>query len=129
MELILIFIFMVLSLPLFAQSIPCQDKLLLYNRTSGAHLLTKNEWNDGGKDALDSDSALSAFRTLIINKLMCLESEITVKIAPACQTFLVDIPQSTTCYLFTSLGYFFISKDMGRNVNFVFSKDKRFPEH
>lgn len=117
-----------LSMGSFAQGLSCMDKLLPSGRFSGAHLLAKTEWNDPGKEALDQESALTAFHALINNKLLCSHNEVTIKIHPTCQTFQPDIPKSTVCYLFTNIGYFFISRDMGRNVNFTFSRDKRFQE-
>ncbi len=113
------------SVSSFAQGMTCLNKLLPYSRYSGLHQLTKEEWSNG-KEGLDEESAKGAFNALVGGKLMCKSGEVSIKIQPDCKLLLSDIPQSNVCYLHTNLGYFFISKDSGSTVNFIFSKDKRF---
>jgi hypothetical protein len=110
-----------------AQGMTCLNKLLPYSRYSGLHQLTKEEWSNG-RDVLDEESAKNAFTALVGGKLMCKSGEIQIKIQPDCKLLHADIPQSNVCYLYTNLGYFFITKDSGSTVNFIFSKDKRFSE-
>ncbi len=111
----------------FAQEITCIDKLLPFNRYSGSHLLTKEEWNDN-KDTLDAESAQAALRSLVGSKLLCRQDEVLLRIAPVCHLTIADVAQSNVCFVYTNLGYFFISKDNGKNTNFIFSKDKRYNE-
>ena len=115
------------SLQAFAQELTCLDKLLPYNRHSGLHLLTKDEWHDG-KDVLDAEGVTKAITFLTNSKLLCKSGEVTIKIAPVCGLTVADIPQSNTCFAFTNVGYFTVTRDNGRNLNFVFNKDKRFSE-
>lgn len=116
-----------LSASAFAQELTCLDKLLPFNRYSGSHLLTKEEWTDN-KDVLDSASAEAALKSLVGSKLLCKQTEVVVKVNPVCHTIISDIMQSNTCFIFTNVGYFSITKDNGKNINFVFNKDKRFSE-
>ena len=109
----------------FAQELTCLDKLLPYSRFSGLHHLSREEWNDG-KDYLDTDNSRLALNSLVGGKLFCRTGEVLIKISPVCQTLLPDLPQSNVCYIHTNLGYFVLSRDSGRNVNFIFSKDRRF---
>lgn len=126
-KLILAAVLVLSSASTFAQEMTCLNKLLPYSRYSGLHQLSKEEWTNG-KDGLDEESAKSAFTALVGGKLMCKTGEIQIKIQPDCKPLLADIPQSNICYLHTNLGYFFISKDSGNTVNFIFSKDKRFSD-
>lgn len=116
-----------LGLSVEAQSLTCLNKLLPYNKHSGLHQLTRDEWNDE-KEQLDAEGARSALTFLVNSRLLCKSGEVVIKIAPHCGVLLPDIPQSQSCFIFTNLGYFIVSKDNGRNVNFIFSKDKRFSE-
>ena len=108
-----------------AEDLTCIDKLLPFSRHSGLHQMTKDDWSDS-RDILDSETASLALHALVERKLLCKKGEVEVKLQPSCQTFHADIPQSNVCYLFTNLGYFILSKDSGKNINFIFSKDKRF---
>lgn len=117
-----------LSLSVFAQEMTCLDKLLPYNKHSGLHLVTRDEWNDG-KEFLDAEGTKSALSYLTNSKLLCKSGEVVIKVSPVCSPVLPDITQSNTCFVFTNLGYFIASRDNGRNVNFIFSKDKRFSSH
>lgn len=119
--------FVFCSVSAFAQELTCLDKLLPFNRYSGSHLLTKEEWTDN-KDTLDAESAQAALRSLVGSKLLCKQDEVLVRIAPVCHTVVADITQSNACFVYTNVGYFFITKDSGKNTNFVFSKDKRYSE-
>lgn len=112
----------------YSQSLTCLDKLLPYNKHSGLHQVTRDEWNDG-KEGLDNESAKNALVFLTNSRLLCRADEVVIKVAPSCSQLLADLPQSQTCFAFTNLGYFVISKDNGRNINFIFSKDKRFSEN
>jgi hypothetical protein len=123
----LIAIISLFSFSAFAQELTCLNKLLQYSRHSGLHQLSKEEWSDG-KDYLDAEGARSAFKSLTGGKLMCKTGEVEIKIEPVCQQIIADLSASNICYLFSTLGYFIISKDNGSNVNFIFSKDKRFTE-
>ncbi|HXH73762.1 MAG TPA: hypothetical protein VNJ08_02285 [Bacteriovoracaceae bacterium] len=116
-----------LSIPAFAQDLTCLNKLLGFNRFTGHHHLPKEEWNDG-RDMLNPENTMIALEALVRFKLMCKEGEMTVKVGAVCSQVLADIPQSNVCYVHTNLGYFVMSRDGGRNVNFIFSKDKRFAD-
>jgi hypothetical protein len=119
--------FTVFSFHLFAQEMTCLEKLLPNNRHSGVHQVSREEWADD-KEILDVESAKAALNFLTQSKLLCRSHEITVKVGPTCSQISADLTQSQACFAFTNLGYFFISRDMGRNTNFIFSKDKRFAE-
>jgi hypothetical protein len=128
MKKIIISLFLIaFSASVLAQELTCIDKLLPYNRHSGLHQITKDEWNDG-KETLDAENALTALTFLTNSKLFCKSHEVTIKVFPVCSTITTDIAQSNTCFIFTNLGYFVASRDGGRNVNFIFSKDKTFAD-
>ena len=110
-----------------AQEMTCLDKLLPFNRHSGLHQITNDEWSDG-KETLDSESAANALRFLTNSKLLCKTNEVTIKVQPICTATVADLPQSNICFTFTNVGYFVISRDNVRNINFIFSKDKRFQD-
>lgn len=109
----------------YAQTMSCLDKLLPYNKHSGLHQITRDEWNDG-KEVFDNESAKNALLFLTNSRLLCRADEVIIKVTPSCSLLIADLPQSQTCFAFTNLGYFVISRDNGRNINFIFSKDKRF---
>lgn len=111
----------------FAQELTCLDKLLPFNRHSGLHQINRDEWTDG-KEVMDSDSAKNAMNFLVNSKLLCKPIEVVIKIAPICAPVIADLMQSNTCFIFTNVGYFIVSRDGGRNSNFIFSKDKRFAD-
>lgn len=115
------------SLSTFATEITCIDKLMPYNRYSGLHQVTREELNDG-KDNLDSETARTALAYLINSKLLCKSNEVAIKVYPVCTPVIGDIVQSNTCFVFTNLGYFILSRDGGRNVNFIFAKDKKYTD-
>src|SRR3989344_6494658 len=119
------FIVFTLNLSAFAQEMTCLDKLLPYNKHSGLHLITRDEWNDG-KEMLDSEGAKNVLAYLTNSRLLCKGHEVVIKVSPVCTPILPDLTQSNTCFIFTNLGYFIATRDNGRNVNFIFSKDKRF---
>jgi hypothetical protein len=121
-----IFIFC-LSLSSFAQELTCLDKLLPFNRHSGLHQVLRDEWSDG-KEALDAEGAESVLKFLTNSKLLCRTGEVVIKLAATCSQTVADLPQSNTCFIFTNLGYFVLSRDNVRNVNFIFSRDKRFSD-
>jgi len=110
-----------------AQELTCLDKLLPFNRHSGLHQVTNDEWSDG-KETLDSESAANAIKFLTNSKLLCKTNEVTIKVQPICTATIADLPQSNTCFTFTNIGYFVISRDNVRNINFIFSRDKRFQD-
>lgn len=112
---------------IFAQEMTCLDKLLPFNRHSGLHQVTNDEWSDG-KEILDSESAANALKFLTNSKLLCKTNEVTIKVQPICTATVADLPQSNICFTFTNVGYFVISRDNVRNINFIFSKDKRFQD-
>lgn len=116
-----------LSFSSFARELTCIDKLLPFNRNSGLHQVTKDEWN-GTKEVLDTESAKEALNFLVNSKLLCKTGEVQIKVFPVCNLLTADIPQSNTCFAFSNLGYFVISKDNGKNINFIFSRDKKFSE-
>lgn len=122
-----LFILALLSLSAFAQEMTCQDKLLPSNRFSGVHLVSREEWNDG-KDLFDAEGAKNAWNFLINSKLLCKRNEVVIKVQPVCTTIMADLPQSQTCFLYTNLGYFVISRDNSKNTSFIFSKDRRFSD-
>ena len=111
----------------FAQQITCLDKLLPYNRYSGLHQLTKDEWTDG-KNTIDPETTKTVVTFLTNSKLLCRQGEVVIKVFPVCSQAMADMPQSNTCFVYTNLGYFIVSRDNGTNVNFIFSKDRRFSE-
>lgn len=121
---LLVLLFTTLS---FAQELTCMDKLLPYNRHSGLHQVTKDEWTDG-KNTLDPEIVRTAVTFLTNSKLLCRQGEVVIRVHPVCNQAIADIPQSNTCFVFTNLGYFVVSRDNGTNVNFIFSKDRRFSE-
>ena len=121
------FIVFTLNLTALAQEMTCLDKLLPYNKHSGLHLITRDEWNDG-KEMLDSEGAKNVLAYLTNSRLLCKGHEVVIKVSPVCTPILPDLTQSNTCFIFTNLGYFIATRDNGRNVNFIFSKDKRFAE-
>lgn len=111
----------------FASEITCLDKLLPFNRHSGLHQVTKDEWTDG-KNTLDAETVKTAVHFLTNSKLLCRSGEVVIKVFPVCNQTIADLPQSNTCFVYTNLGFFVVSRDNGTNVNFIFSKDKRFSE-
>lgn len=113
------------SFTTFAQEMSCFDKLLPFNRHSGLHMITRDEWNDG-KETLNAENVTLALRFLINSKLLCQPNEVTIRVEPVCTQTVADLPQSNSCFVFTNVGYFVATRDGGRNVNFIFSKDKRF---
>jgi hypothetical protein len=115
------------SFQTFAQELTCLDKLLPYNRHSGVHLVTKDEWTDG-KETFDADSMKTALTFLVNSKLLCKTNEVVIKVLPVCSLTIADLPQSNTCFAFTNVGYFVASRDNSRNVSFIFSKDKKFSD-
>jgi hypothetical protein len=115
------------SLSAFAQELTCLDKLLPFNRHSGLHQVLRDEWSDG-KEVLDTEGAEAALKFLTNSKLLCRTGEVVVKLAGTCSQTVADLPQSNTCFIFTNLGYFVLSRDNVRNINFIFSRDKRFSE-
>lgn len=123
----MIFITLTLSATAFAQEMTCLDKLLPFNRYSGLHQLVKEEWTDA-KEGLDAESARGALTFLTNSKLLCKTNEMVIKIDPVCTLTITDLPQSNSCFIFTNLGYFVVTRDSGRNVNFIFSKDRRFAD-
>lgn len=120
-------LFLLSSLSSFAQELTCLDKLLPYNRHSGLHLVTRDEWTDG-KETFDADSMKGAMTFLVNSKLLCKTGEVVIKVLPVCSQTIADLPQSITCFAFTNVGYFVSSRDNSRNVSLIFSKDKRFSE-
>lgn len=111
----------------FAEDITCLDKLLPFNRHSGLHQVTKDEWTDG-KNTLDAETVKTAVNFLTNTKLLCRSGEVVIKVFPVCNQTIADLPQSNTCFVYTNLGFFVVSRDNGTNINFIFSKDKRFSE-
>lgn len=124
---LIVFIAFTLSASAFAQEMTCLDKLLQLNRYSGFHQLVKEEWTDA-KEGLDAESAKAAVTFLANSKLLCKTNEMVIKVEPVCSSIVADLPQSNSCFVFTNLGYFIATRDNGRNVNFIFSKDKRFAD-
>ena len=120
-------LFILLSVSAYAQELTCLDKLLPYNRYSGAHIVMKDEWTDG-KETFDADSMKNAMNFLVNSKLLCKTGEVVIKVFPVCALTIADLPQSNTCFAFTNLGYFVASRDNFRNISFIFSKDKKFSE-
>jgi hypothetical protein len=115
--------YLLLAAPLYASSprLSCIDKLLPTNRFSGLHQLTRQEWNDG-KNELDPTAARQAVTAVLYSKLLCKQDEINITIEPNCMLVVADRETSNVCYVESNLGFFFITKDSGRNVNFIFSR-------
>lgn len=120
------FLFLLFS-PIAFTQVTCLDKLLPANRYSGLHQLVRDEWNDG-KEILDAESARNAVNFLTNSKLLCDPKDVIIKLEAECTPLVRDIPQSQTCFVFTNVGYFVLNRDSGRNINFIFSKDKTFSE-
>lgn len=120
-------LFLFLSLSAGAQELTCLDKLLHFSRHSGLHQVTRDEWSDG-KEMMDPESVKGALAFLTNSKLLCKSNEVTIKVHPVCASLLPDLPHSNTCFVYTNVGFFVVSRDIGRNMNFIFSKDKRFSE-
>ncbi len=126
-------IFALIALSLFAlsalaQDIACLDKLMPNSRSSGLHQLSKEEWNDSINIELDGESSKLAIKTLTQSKLFCKIDEVKIKLEPVCTQTVADLPQSLSCFVFTNIGYFTVTRDAGKNTNFIFSKDKRFAD-
>jgi hypothetical protein len=121
------FLFLLVSFSSFADRINCLEKLLPYNRYSGLHQITREEWTDGG-EILTADNAKTALRYLVFTKLLCKSSEVVIKVDPACSLTLQDMPQSNSSFAYTNRGYFIITRDSGRNTNFIFTKDRKFAD-
>lgn len=115
------------ALTSFAQEMTCLDKLLPFNRYSGLHQITKDEWSDS-RDVFDVETAKNVMTFLTNSKLLCRQGEVVIKVQPECSTTIADLTQSYSCFIFTNVGYFVITRDNARNFNFIFSKDKRFSE-
>lgn len=122
-----LFSFFLSSSTAFTQEMTCLDKLLPNGRHSGLHHVTRDEWYDG-KEVLDSEGAKASFMYLINSKLLCRKDEVIIKVLPVCSIIISDLPQSNTCFIFTNVGYFILSRDNARNSNFIFSRDKRFQD-
>jgi hypothetical protein len=120
-------LFLFISFAGFAQELTCLEKLLPYNRHSGLHNLTKDEWYDG-KESLDAESIKSGLKYLLSSKLLCKTTDVVIKIEPVCSFMVADLAQSNACFVFTNVGHFLINRDSVRNTNFIFSKDKKFSE-
>lgn len=116
---------LITSVSSFAQGMTCLEKLLPYSRFSGLHTVSKEEWYDG-KEVLDSEGAKAAITFLIHSKLFCQPGESIIKIEPVCSQQIEDIQQSQSCFVYTNLGHFVLNRDNGRNINFIFTRDKRF---
>ncbi len=128
MKTLMIVALSMLTTAAFAQDITCLDKLMPSSRFSGLHQLTKEEWAESAEILLDEESSKLAIKALTESKLFCKATEVVIKMEPVCGHMIEDVPQSYTCFVFTNLGYFTISKDNGKNTNFIFSKDKKFNE-
>lgn len=109
------------------QELTCLDKLLPFNRNSGLHQVTKSEWNEG-KEILDAEIARAALLFLTDSKLLCKTNEVQLRIYPTCSNIIADIHQSNTCFVFTNVGYFTITRDHAKNINFIFTRDKSYAE-
>lgn len=124
MRIILALLFVLGTLPAVAQEITCLDKLLPNSRYSGLHHLNKEDWSDRSP-VFNPEVVKLAFKALTEVKLLCKSGEIFMTIDPVCQPLLADVPESHNCFLSTNLGHFFVSRDAGKNINFIFNKDKR----
>jgi hypothetical protein len=112
------------SLNSLAQEMTCLDKLLPYNRYSGLHQVTKEEWTDV-RDDFDSEGAKAALHFLVNSKLFCRQNELMINSGPDCMSLVPDVPLSHICFVSTNLGHFTMTRDQVRNFNFIFTKDKR----
>lgn len=118
---------LILSSSSFAQGLTCLDKLLPYNRHSGLHQLTSDEWTDEN-EPLTPENASVAVTFLTNSKLLCRTGEVVIKLDPICGRTIQDLPESNSCFVFTNVGYFTLTRDHARNTNFIFTKDKRFSQ-
>lgn len=110
-----------------AQELTCLDKLLPNNRYSGLHQITKEEWQDTGTD-FNNVAAKVALNSLLRSKLFCKETEYKIVIEPFCSFLAPDIAKSQVCFAYTSIGHFTFTRDSGKNVNFIFTRDKTYAE-
>ncbi len=110
-----------------ATEINCLDKLLPVQRTSGVHQLSREEWEDG-RDVFDAEGAKASLSYLVNSKLLCRQNEVVIKVEPTCSQIAADIQQSFSCFVFTNLGYFIITRDISRTNNFIFTKNKSHSE-
>lgn len=127
MKLSIALITLLISLSSLAQEMTCIDKLLPFNRHSGLHQLTKDEWTDV-RETFDIESVRVAVTFLTNSKLLCKSGEVVIRLQPVCTTTLPDLPQSLSCFVFTNLGHFTLTRDPARNVNFIFTRDRRFSD-
>lgn len=128
MKAIVIIAMSMLGTAALAQDITCLDKLMPTSRFSGLHQLTKEEWSESAELLLDAESSKLAIKTLTQSKLFCKADEVKIRLEPVCAQTIADLPQSLTCFVFTNIGYFTISRDAGKGTNFIFSKDKKFAD-
>jgi hypothetical protein len=113
------------SVSAFAQEMTCLDKLLPFNRFSGLHHVSRDEWYDG-KETLSPEGVRAGVAFLTNVKLLCRNDEVVIRVEPVCTAIVPDLPQSNTCFVFTNVGYFVVSRDNNRNTNFIFSRERRF---
>ena len=124
---LLMTLLLVMTSGALAQELTCLDKLLPNNRYSGLHQVTKEEWNDGQPE-FNNIGAKAALQFLLRSKLFCKDAEYKIVIDPFCSKMSPDIQKSTTCFAYTNLGYFTFTRDIGRIVSFIFSRDKTYAE-
>ena len=110
-----------------AQELTCLDKLLPNNRYSGIHQVMKEEWSDDSTE-LNNINAKTVLQYLLRSKLFCKDQEYKIAIEPFCTKLSADIQKSNTCFAYTSIGYFVFTRDLGKNTNFIFSRDKTYAE-
>ncbi len=115
------------SLSAFSREITCLDKLLPFNRYSGLHHVDRDEWYDG-QETLEPEGVSKGIAFLTNVKLLCKSEEVVVTVAPVCSVLIPELPQSNSCFVFTNVGYFVVSRDNNRNMNFIFSRDRRFKD-
>jgi hypothetical protein len=123
----LVLLTLIISFSGLAQEMTCLDKLLPFNRHSGLHQVTKDEWTDG-KENFDAESVRAALTFLTNSKLLCKTGEVGIRMQPECSNIITDIPQSLTCFVYTNVGHFTVTRDSVRNLNFIFTRDRRFAD-
>lgn len=103
----------------------CIDKLLPIPRPSAPHQLSQGEWRSGTGERISTEDAYRAVFDLVFAKFLCRENEIAINPTAICSEPDPTIPELSSCYINSSLGYFVITQDTAKNVNFIFHRVRR----
>lgn len=118
-----------LTLNSYASKDQCREKLLgNFSENSAAFTLDSDEVfqeRDFGRDYLAK--GIFTIRALL-KKVKCKRNDINFAKGPfgksqsRCRLLVPHAPQSATCYIESSLGYFFITQDYLNNINIVYNR-------